>query len=88
MIKKKCFAAYSIPPNASYKLSKSKSLYIFSVFAPSEEEVAKSRHAKQSATPSLRAVLKDPECYQGVKISKMFQQYLPENTLKISFSEI
>ena len=50
--KTKVFAVYSIPQNASFKLSKSKSLYTFSVFAPSdsdsdsdsesEEEVAKS----------------------------------------------
>ena len=47
---------------------------------------SKPRLAKQSATPALRTVLIDPEWYQGVKISKIFQQYLPENTIKISFS--
>ena len=43
---------------------------------------SKPRLAKQSVTPALRAVLINQEWYLGVKISKMFQKYLPENTLE------
>ena len=46
---------------------------------------SKPRLAKQSATPALRAVLIKPELYHGVKVLKMLQQYLPENTLENKF---
>ena len=88
------FAIYSIPQNTSFKLSKSKSLYNFSVFAPPEKEVAKSaRSCTRKQAKACKAVgdtsfdgsLNKSRMVSRSKHIKMFQQYLPENTLENKF---